>query len=231
MDNHIVTIIGAGNIRCGPPVLATLTNYQPEPDLKINLFDANTERLDLAHLLAARLFEDEDRETNITATTDIEEALYQTNTIILTLNQDCAQRMVAPLTTPSLDDLQFEQENYDFRRGDSNRPTKPEDLSPETRKLIARANTSASREESINQAVNQVLSKSKSARIVSLLRGIVLPDLIPHTHLNWPAPLDDHITSAIPFQILRWIRQEDSTYDLRQAGKRNPLFQWLVDTT
>jgi hypothetical protein len=59
------------------------------------------------------------------------------------------------------------------------------------------------------------------------MRGVLLPTVREHVHLNWPSPLDADKVSLVPHQILRWIHGESSLSDLIVQSQRSPFVEWL----
>jgi len=78
-----LAILGAGSIRCGVPVIASLATYFGERPLEIILFDPDEERLDLFDRLARLCFAMMKSTHTLRATTDIDEALEEADRVIL----------------------------------------------------------------------------------------------------------------------------------------------------
>lgn len=228
MPKRVVTLVGAGSRRCGPPVLASLATWYPDTPLEVRLFDANEERLDLMDRFARSLFDDLNSEVKVTSGSDIAEALEETTDLLLALHEDCARRMTGTRATPSLANF-VDDDPWELRRGDRNRPTPAEQLSPYTLQILeVPAESQKTREEAILAAVLTVLQeKPPTARCASLMRGIVLPPHLPHTHLNWPDRIEEDKLALIPHQVLRWIRGDEKPHDLVEAGRNTPVRDWL----
>lgn len=234
MPGRTVVIVGAGNIRCSPPVLATLSHWHPEEDeAVVSLFDSNEERLDLIDRLARRIFDDHNKTLTVRASSDLAEALENATDVILSLNEDGSRRMVGGQTTEDLHDVDNE-ESVLFSRGDTNRPTPVEELSPLTRQLLSRPKTlGLTREDVISQAAAQFAEaldnppadkeKSPAPRVLSLVRGVQLP----FESLAWPAALSESELWQRPHQILRWIHADDQLHPLIEEAKSSPLLTWL----
>ena len=225
-----VTVVGAGNVRCGAPVLASLATLFPDSRLRVTLFDANEERLDLFHRLGVRLFENWNKEGTILASSDLTEALEGADAVILCPSEDCARRMTGPLSIRVL--AAFEEERLDaweMRRGDRNRPTRPDQLSEQTRQMLTvPAPDDRDRELVLQQAIAQVLEGLPTETpLLSLMRGVILPEGRAHTFLNWPAPIPEDRQAFVPHQILRWIYGDEPMDDLVEAGRANPCRAWL----
>ena len=229
MPSRAVAIVGAGNLRCAPPVLATLASWYPDVPAEVRLFDASEERLDLFDRLARLLFDHTGNETGLRATSDLSEALDGVTDLVFCLHEDCARRMVGPRQARWLDNLEAAQETHLLSRGDPNRPTPVNQLSRATRAMIeVPVDTSLSREEVIEAAVRLVVDATPdSARVLSLMRGVALPAGLGYTHLAWPTPLDDATLSLVPFQVLRWVTADDRLDGLVEAGKANAFRDWL----
>lgn len=229
-DAFRLTVVGAGNVRCGAPVLASLATWYPDPALRVTLYDANEERLDLFHRLGVRLFDNWNKEATILAASDLSEACQDANAVILCLAEDCARRMTGPLSIRVLE--AFEEERLDaweMRRGDRNRPTRPDQLSEQTRQMLTvPAPDDRSRETVLDQAVQQTLAViPPETPLLSLMRGVLLPEGRAHTFLNWPAAIPDDQQALVPHQILRWIYGDEPMDDLVAAGRENPGRDWL----
>lgn len=86
MDRVTLALMGVGNVRCTPPVLATLASYFGERPLDIVLYDADAERLDLFDRLA-RTFLAFTKSTNLlTSTLNHDEALSSAARVIVQLD-------------------------------------------------------------------------------------------------------------------------------------------------
>jgi len=93
-DRITVAVIGAGNVRCTPQVLATLASYFGERPLNIVLYDADAERLDLFDRLA-RTFLAFTRSTNmLSSTEDPDEALATADRVIVQLDDNGARKLL-----------------------------------------------------------------------------------------------------------------------------------------
>lgn len=229
MPSRAVAVVGAGNLRCGPPVLATLASWYPDVPAEVRLFDASEERLDLFDRLARLLYDHTGNETVLLATSDLAEAVKDATDVVLCLHEDCARRMVGPRQARWLDNLNVADEAYLLSRGDPNRPTPVSQLSRATRAMIeVPVSNSLTREEVLAGSLDLVLEAvPQAARILSLMRGVGLPAGRVSTHLAWPAPLDDATLSLVPFQVLRWITADDRLDSIVEAGKKNDLHDWL----
>lgn len=229
-DAFRLTVVGAGNVRCGSPVLASLATWYPDPVLRVTLYDANEERLDLFHRLGGRLFDQWNKGATLLATSDLNESLADADVVILSLHEDCARRMTGPVSIRVLE--AFEEERLDaweMRRGDRNRPTRPDQLSEQTRQILAvPAPDHRDREGVLQQAIIQTLDCIPlETPLLSLMRGVLLPEGRAHTFLNWPATIPEDQQALVPHQILRWIYGDEPMDDLVAAGRDNPCRAWM----
>lgn len=78
-----VAVIGAGSLRCGAAVLASLFSLPLEPDAHLALCDLHDEALDLFDRLARSLAAAHDIQPAITATNYLSEALESADVVIL----------------------------------------------------------------------------------------------------------------------------------------------------
>lgn len=100
LDRVPLALIGVGNVRCTPPVLATLASYFGERPLDIVLYDADAERLDLFDRLA-RTFLAFTKSTNLLAgTEDPDEALAVAERVIVQIDANCAARSIGKKVRP-----------------------------------------------------------------------------------------------------------------------------------
>lgn len=226
MAGRVVTVLGAGNVRCAPPVFATLCNWYPDVPLAIRLWDANEERLDLMDRLARCLMDDWNSEATVSSTTSLEEAAPGTTDAILCLHEDCARRLIGTHLSPSLAMFEDQEIPIHFYGGDRNRPTPPESLSEHTKQLLSVPNHEKfSRVEAMADALQILVPQiPDSARVVSLMRET---PFAAGESLRWPEPLTDVQESLIPHQILRWVRRDEDLFDLMSSGKETPLRAWL----
>ena len=93
MSRRSLALIGAGNIRCCPSVLASIAALDTLDGLDIRLYDANQERLDLYFQLAGTIMDLSEREHDLFRKPVLKEALDKADVVILTLNEDCSRRM------------------------------------------------------------------------------------------------------------------------------------------
>jgi hypothetical protein len=85
-----VTVIGVGNLQCGPAVVAALANYFGEREIEIVLWDADQERLELFDRLLRSLADLNRNPIFIMSTLDVDEALDGAWRVILCMDRNCA---------------------------------------------------------------------------------------------------------------------------------------------
>ena len=90
-----LTILGAANVRCALPVIASLSTYYGERPLEIMLFDADEERLDLFDRFARLSFSFGRATHSLRATTNLEEALEDAQRVIVQIDENCARKLLA----------------------------------------------------------------------------------------------------------------------------------------
>jgi len=82
----------------------------------------------------------------------------------------------------------------------------------------------------IEQAVEEMLgSVPAEAEVLSLMNVKIA---IPRSHyyrVEWPSEPTARERSALPHQVLRWIRGEEYTHDLFMEHEKSPLKKWLDD--
>ena len=222
--------MGAGNLRCGPAVLAGLATWQPDDLVDIRLWDTNEERLDLVDRLLRECLDKAGTEHAALATSDIDEALLDATDVVLTVHEDCARRMTGHRPPDLFAPEEPTEATYQVR-GDPNRPTPPDRLSVHTHIMLSGpADHENTREEVLSVALAKIMDLIPAkAKVLSLERGVLLPTKRGHTHLNWPLPLDADKAPLIPHQILRWIHGEATLDALLNESRRSPLVKWLED--
>jgi hypothetical protein len=175
-----LAIIGAGSIRCSPPVIGTLATHYGERPLEVVLYDSDADRLNLFDYFARFCFLAMNSTHSVRMTTDPAVALEGADKVILQMDENCAQKLLARPEGPALDEAL-------------------EVIYP----LIPPA-----------------------AEVMSLLLNRELP-LYEYRAMDWPGPLSEDELLSIPYQILRYLNQEDYLYDVLKAGKESPLRPWL----
>ena len=85
-------------------------------------------------------------------------------------------------------------------------------------------------EASLEAALSQMLvALPDEAEVLSLLGEEVSLPLARYQVLNWPEVQDDEYRRAMPHQVLRWVRKEDSIHAYLSEFERSPLKLWLED--
>ena len=90
MDAVRITILGAGSVRHGVPVIASLATYFGERPLDLALYDADEERLDLFDALARCAFLYNKNAHRVRASVDATEMLEDAEKVILQVDANCA---------------------------------------------------------------------------------------------------------------------------------------------
>lgn len=83
MEQASVAVLGVGELRFGPPVLAALATYFGERPLELVLYEPNEEILDAMHRLARSFFKVTDARHAIVSTSDLDEAIRLANRYIV----------------------------------------------------------------------------------------------------------------------------------------------------
>lgn len=87
-----LTILGAGSVRCAPPVISSLATYFGERPIEVRLYDADEERLDLMDRLARHCFRLNKANHTVLFRTDPKEALEEADRIVLMVGRNCARK-------------------------------------------------------------------------------------------------------------------------------------------
>ena len=96
VDRVTLAIIGAGNVQCSSPVLATIASYFGERPLDVVLYDADEERLDLFDRLARTFFAFTKSGNTLASTTNADEALAEAELVIVQLDRHGAIKALGP---------------------------------------------------------------------------------------------------------------------------------------
>ncbi len=89
-----LAVLGVGNVRYTPRVLATLAGFFGERHMKVVLCDPDEERLDLFNRLARSFFTFAKSTHELEATTDPDEALAEAELVIVQLEQNGARKLL-----------------------------------------------------------------------------------------------------------------------------------------
>ncbi len=93
MKEHVkIAVLGAGSVRCMPPVISALATYFGERPLEIRLYDSDEERLDLMDRFARHCFHFNDATHEVLYRPDPKEALEGADRIILQVGRNCARK-------------------------------------------------------------------------------------------------------------------------------------------
>lgn len=225
---RVVVVLGAGNLRCGPPVLAGLATWRPDDLVNIRLWDANEERLDLFDRLLRECLDKEGTIHNVRSSSSYKEELEGATDVVFAVHEDCARRTLGR-KEPRLFVPDAPGSLEDQVRGDPNKPTMPEQLSPLTQEILsAPLDHEEDRESAITKALKVLLGAvPENARILSLERGVELPLDAPYDALEWPPEIPERDLPSIPHQVLRWIHGEESLSKLLYSATDSEFVQWL----
>ena len=232
MARKVVTVVGAGSLRCSPPVLCSIAAPRFERALEVRLFDANAERLDLMARLAERLFEVTRVEHEVVRSDSLDAAMAGPDGVVVCLYEDCARRMTGKTSARVM--LQTEPVDGDkiieLHRGDLNQPTPFDELSPMTlAALSAPDEGDLTRETVITSAISMVAERRNGAPLLNLTRGGTFPESVNVRNADWPATLSAGEHSSRPHRILRWINGEPELNDYMDIFRESPVAKWLID--
>ena len=230
MRRRAVTIVGAGSLRCAPAVFASIAAKRFERPLEVRLFDANGERLDLMWRLALRLFEMTNSAHDVLRRSSLEEAMFESDAVIVSLYEDCAKRMTGKTAARFL--LPSEPVDpttrAELNRGDINRPTPFDELSPMTLEALSTPSDDRTRDEAVADAMAVVAAQVGGAMVLNLTRGVELVG-VAHTTLDWPSPLGADEHSSLPHRILRWVNGDHELDEYMSRHESSPVAQWFVN--
>lgn len=226
MPRRTICLVGAGNIRVAPHVIAALAEYFPDAEYEVRLFDSNEERLDLIDRLARAIFEITKNEAIIKSSSDLDEALEGVTDVIIALNEDGARRMIGRKLSHTVETVEASVGPMDVYGGDPNRPTPTEQLSARMKSMLQVADLpSGSREEAVTAAWSLVQMQIPDSvkRRLNLTRNLE----IEGSNWNWPAPLTETEIQRQPHRILRWINYDEPVGDLLEEGRTSALRRWI----
>lgn len=93
MANTIkLAILGAGSVRCMPPVISSFATYFGERPLEVRLYDADEERLDLMDRLARHCFRLMKANHAVLYRPDPKEALEGADRVVIQVGRNCARK-------------------------------------------------------------------------------------------------------------------------------------------
>ncbi len=219
-------------MRSGPHVAAALTTFVSQQPMEIRLLDWNEERMDLIDRLARQMLKKAEQEHQIKSSTDLEESLDGADHLILSIYEDSARRLLGPAPEPVEDEEEPDERGMsvvEHGLGDLNKPTPYEHLSQQTKLMLHRPNLDLDREEVIRQVSERVLrEKPEACRVLSLVRDVEIQLPEGAEKAAWPQPLSEAERQIAPHQILRWINEDHSIYDLLKEAEYSPVTRWLL---
>lgn len=228
MATKTVTIVGAGSLRCGPAVLSSVFAPRFEHPFELRLFDANLERLDLVTRLAGRMLDVTRTDHLIQTYVHLGESLRDADAVVVTLYEDCARRMTGKTSARLM--LPSEPVDTDPGRGDINRPTPFDELSPMTLAALSTPNEGPDdRDSVVARALDLVAEGLGSKDVLNLTRRASLPRSLPHRELSWPEPLPPGTHTSWPHRILRWIDGDHELDAFLDAYRESPVARWLIE--
>lgn len=205
-----LVILGAGSVRCSPPVIASLATYFGERPLEIVLYDADEERVDLFDRLARLCFRMTEATHEISYCLDPAEALSGADRVVLQVGTNCARKYLKAAGLLVLAEPEIEAAGSVQKDGF--------EIAPSDDRLI-------------QLAIDQYLKLApEEVQVLSLQRlGIVLPEEERFRSVEWPPELGLADRVSVPHQALRYIKGEDYPHTLLQQNERSPLKAWLDD--
>ena len=219
-------MVGAGNIRVAPIVIAALAEYFPDEEFEVRLFDANEERLDLIDRLARAVFEITKNEAIIKSSSDLDEALDGATDLILALNEDGSRRMIGRKLSQTVETVEASVGPMDVYGGDPNRPTPTDRLSERMKSMLQVADLpTGSRDEAVRSAWEIVKGSipDSARRQINLTRDLE----VDGANWDWPAPLTETEVQRQPHRILRWINYDEPIGDLLEEARGSALRRWI----
>jgi hypothetical protein len=233
MATRVLSIVGSGSLRCAPPVFASIAAPRFEHALEIRLFDANIERLDLMGRLLARMLDVTRAQHVFAMHPNLGLALRGADGAIVCLHEDCARRMTGKTATRVLlpsEPVETDKLS-DISRGDVNRPTPFDELSPMTLAALAMPeNEGRTRDEVVANAMGLTIERlDPRTKMLNLTRNAPVSDTVPHEALDWPPLLSPAEHEAFPHRILRWINGDPELDAFIEQHGQSPVARWLVD--
>lgn len=197
-----IAVIGAGSLRAGAPVFASLANLPLAPETRLVLCDEFPEALDLFDRLARVFAAAKELEISISAVSDIAEAISGASAVILCFG---------------LGKLEKRAEEW-LARGALPRETE-----------LARAVLLNGAFSAVADALFESVAKPVIVNLVEPveLSGRLLVD--EAIHMDWPAPLSASEKVAAAHQALRWIRADEPPFQVLREHKESPLVTALLD--
>lgn len=212
MGSTILAIMGAGSVRCSPPVIAALASYFGERPLEIRLYDSDEERLDLFDRFARACFNLTKATHVLVDSLDPQEALSAADKVVLQIGTNCARKFL--------------------RASGSLRGVLGEDfLEPEgslqKHGYLPIAHDTAMIQDALDLLLPHIPAGSE---VLSLQEEAVqLPIGRRFRRTDWPPEPTLSERVAIPHQVLRWVKGEEYPHALIADSERSPLKAWLDD--
>ncbi|MCL6624858.1 MAG: hypothetical protein K6T17_09625 [Fimbriimonadales bacterium] len=200
-----IAIIGAGSLRCGMPVLASLFHCPLPQGTRVALYDVHQEALDLLTRLARCLSSEADGKYVIEPAEELSWALDDATTIILCfgLGERGRERWRSWLSEAGVEDS----------RG--------------RLALLARAILLNPSFEGLNE---HLYSLNDSVTVINLVRPIELTGMLlaaPAVHLDWPPEMTEERRIPMVHHILRLVRGDEYVAEELKNGAETPLVTTL----
>jgi hypothetical protein len=90
-----IAVMGAGSVRCMPPIIGALSSFFGERPLEVRFWDADEERLDLFDRFARHCFLFNKCSHRLISTTDPDEAVDGADRVVLTVGENCARKYLS----------------------------------------------------------------------------------------------------------------------------------------
>src|SRR4051812_22492709 len=94
MSSVVLAVMGAGSVRCTPPVLLSLATYFGERHIEIRLWDADDERLDLFDRFARLCFMANKTHHTLISTDSESDALKDADLVLFQVGVNCAMKFL-----------------------------------------------------------------------------------------------------------------------------------------
>jgi len=201
-----VALIGAGNMRVAPSVVAALATTCGERPLQVHLFEANAERLDLMDRFARVCFHRTDYGHQVLATDRAEEAVMDAPLVLLALDEEGVVEWQSP-SEPIPD------------RGEDYRPS---DWSTEAWVIPGQGDRTVEAEDLVDRL--HQLRRAESTWV--WLEQSMIPTeafLLEDIALPWPTKICAESPEVIPHQILRWLGGDESLESWLESCVDHPL--------
>lgn len=212
MASTILAVLGAGSVRCSPPVIAALASYFGERPLEIRLYDSDEERLDLFDRFARACFNLTKATHALSGHLDPKEALDNADRVVLQVGTNCARKYLrasGKLKSAMANDF---QEPAGSLQKDGYLPL---------------AHDTAMIQDALQFLLPNITPDSD---VLSLQEEAVqLPVGRRFRRTDWPPEPTLAERVAIPHQVLRWIKGEEYPHALIAESERSPLKAWLDD--